>query len=246
MQIGSDLSLVDAKAQFSPHAVQLTDAEKKADFFERLMAGEVDIEEFPEIDMNFLRSARNFEGMLVPCFSMFDVTSAFGTDASNESLTCEAHASCEKHGRGGYESRYGVTIGGGEIQMDWVTHLWGEIFTKSLVVRALAMRLKDKRDDRVVSVTISEAFSPTAIPKRIKGLVSREMELFENVLLVKEANWRLNVRNESMPKPARLTNDPLIIGRKKDKFFLLHSFDTTKIEHYVSKEFTKSPKEGGR
>jgi hypothetical protein len=69
------------------------------------------------------------------------------------------------------------------------------------------------------------------IPQAIKARIQKAAPEFEKILLIREAG-----RDEWQPVPV---NDPLIVGRSKDRYYLIAKFDCTSAEEYVSREFTE-------
>lgn len=76
------------------------------------------------------------------------------------------------------------------------------------------------------------------VPSKIRKMINDaalEKE-FDKLLLVQEVQeWTIN--KETISPPVRAW-DPLLVGVKAGKAFLLAQFDTTSLEEYVAKEFT--------
>lgn len=72
------------------------------------------------------------------------------------------------------------------------------------------------------------------IPSEIKDSIKEHKSKFDNLYLVKEAdNWTF--KSEPIPQPP--SPDPLIIGEKNNKYYLISQFDLTNIEKYIVSEF---------
>lgn len=73
------------------------------------------------------------------------------------------------------------------------------------------------------------------IPETARAKIKQNLNQFDEIVIVAEAdNWKcLNEITKMPPNP-----DPLIIGIKADTAFLIDSFDVTKLENYIKKEFT--------
>ena len=80
--------------------------------------------------------------------------------------------------------------------------------------------------DRDIRITLTDKFSGL-IPTDVKKECIEAYEMFSDVFLVKEANWRIDL----------IEKDPLIIGILNGEAYLISHFDCTPFEHYVKSEF---------
>lgn len=93
-----------------------------------------------------------------------------------------------------------------------------------------------RRGDRLeVEVSLSTTFSG-AMPDSTRQLILAAEKAFDNVFIVADApEWQLQV--QQVPLPVRI-GDPLVIGQKGQKFWLLDKFLTTAAEDWALSEFT--------
>jgi len=71
------------------------------------------------------------------------------------------------------------------------------------------------------------------IPNETRERIAKWKETFpDEIYIVNEASWRF----ESLPRP--LFGDPLVIGAKSGRYYLIDVFDPTTLESYIAKEFT--------
>jgi hypothetical protein len=80
--------------------------------------------------------------------------------------------------------------------------------------------------DREFRVRAKDSFSGL-IPKEVKEEVIEAKDLFDDLYLIKEANWQVEM----------IEKDPLIIGLLDGEAYLVSHFDCTPFEHYVKSEF---------
>lgn len=66
------------------------------------------------------------------------------------------------------------------------------------------------------------------IPKLVNSRIAEVVERFDSVHLIWEAEWE--------PTPLK---DPLVVGTIGDTHFLIDQYDVTKLERYISSEFTR-------
>lgn len=73
------------------------------------------------------------------------------------------------------------------------------------------------------------------IPKDVRDLVRKEIIRFDQILLIEEAHsWKINDETVNIPKNL----DPLIVGKKDNKYFLLAKFDVTPLENLLATEYS--------
>lgn len=74
------------------------------------------------------------------------------------------------------------------------------------------------------------------IPSGVRKTIIAAKKKFKQVMVVAEIpKWSLKEKNIARPKPK--TADPLIVGYDGCNYWLIDSFDTTSIEHYIKTEF---------
>jgi hypothetical protein len=80
--------------------------------------------------------------------------------------------------------------------------------------------------DRDIRISLTDKFSGL-IPTDVKKECIEAHSLFDDVFLVKEANWQIEL----------IEKDPLIIGILHGEAYLVSHFDCTPFEYYVKSEF---------
>lgn len=80
--------------------------------------------------------------------------------------------------------------------------------------------------ERDIRISLADRFSGL-IPTDIKKECIEVYDLFDDLFLVKEANWQVELIEE----------DPLIIGILNGEAYLVSHFDCTPFEHYAKSEF---------
>jgi len=96
-----------------------------------------------------------------------------------------------------------------------------EAIPANLIRYALAIVL-----DREVIIRLKDNFSGL-IPTEVKKDIIEAEEIFDEIFLVKEANWQVDL----------IEKDPLIIGILDGEAYLVAHFDCTPFEHYAKSEF---------
>jgi hypothetical protein len=85
---------------------------------------------------------------------------------------------------------------------------------------------------RISSVRLRTSFTGM-IPNETRERINKWKTTFPNdIYIVNEASWKL----ESPPRP--LFGDPLVIGAKAGRYYLIDVFDPTTLESYIAKEFS--------
>ena len=79
---------------------------------------------------------------------------------------------------------------------------------------------------RDIRISLTDNFSGL-IPTDVKKECIEAHDMFDDVFLVKEANWQIEF----------IEKDPLIIGILHGEAYLVSHFDCTPFEHYVKSEF---------
>ncbi|MFH1828823.1 MAG: hypothetical protein ABH824_06200 [Nanoarchaeota archaeon] len=103
------------------------------------------------------------------------------------------------------------------------------------VVRKVTPKFFQERFNRTETYSFATEFNGI-IPQEVKRKLDNFRKIFgENLYIVTEAQrWDLvGVQKREVP----VIEDPLVIGVKAGKCFLLDQFDTTPLEEYVSREF---------
>lgn len=87
-------------------------------------------------------------------------------------------------------------------------------------------------------VTINSEFNGL-VPETIRSLIRENEDKFKEIVIIAEAdNWTLEKKVTYFPP----NPDPLIVGIREKHAYLIGTFDVTKVEQYVSKEFTYGKK----
>jgi hypothetical protein len=80
--------------------------------------------------------------------------------------------------------------------------------------------------DRDIRISMTDKFSGL-IPTDVKKECIEAHDMFDDVFLVKEANWQIEL----------IEKDPLIIGILNGEAYLVSHFDCTPFEYYAKSEF---------
>ena len=80
--------------------------------------------------------------------------------------------------------------------------------------------------DHEIRIYLTDTFSGL-IPADVKKECMEVYEMFDDLFLVKEANWQIEL----------IEKDPLIIGMLHGEAYLISHFDCTPFEHYAKSEF---------
>ncbi len=80
--------------------------------------------------------------------------------------------------------------------------------------------------EREIRINATDKFSGL-IPTEVKKEIIEAKDIFDEIFLVKEAKWQLEI----------IEKDPLIIGLLNGEAYLISHFDCTPFEHYVKSEF---------
>lgn len=80
--------------------------------------------------------------------------------------------------------------------------------------------------DREINLKLKDTFSGL-IPTDVKKDIIEANEIFDEVFLVKEAKWQVDI----------IEKDPLIIGMLDNEAYLVAHFDCTPFEYYAKSEF---------
>lgn len=231
-------SLEQVKKGLVAEAVPAKSDAEKLVLFERLLDGEMKAEDFPEISIDFLSMKKMVEKKgTVPVFSVFDITE----EPRSKSWNCNLKIQSHHKGSGEFYINFWLQLDtyfahrNAQLYLQYAKVMFAEPLSWCF---GSAVRDANENVNSVFYKEFSDSYPSSKIPKRLVALVQQEKNIFEQILLVKEATWTVEKGEKAAP-------DPLIIGRKGEKFFLLHVFDETNIEHYVSKEFTQPVKKGG-
>lgn len=229
--------LEQAKEDLVANAVPAKSDTEKLTLFERLLDGEMKAEDFPEISIDFLSMKTVVKKQeTVPFFSVFDIAE----EPESKSWHCNLKIQSNYRSRGEFYINFWLELDTYHKHRNVQLYLQ---YAKVMFAEPLswcfdsAARNANENVNSVVYKEFRDSYLSSKIPKRLVALVQQEKKIFDQILLVKEATWTVEKGEKAAP-------DPLIIGRKGEKFFLLHAFDETNIEHYVSKEFTQPTKKG--
>lgn len=185
-------------------------------------------EAYQRIDMSFMSKRKWSEkhGCALPLFAMFNI--------DNPRCILEGHA-----------------INARQVQQWAIAQ--PEVLSK--LCPQVAKMLQDMALDGLPqwwsrAKTISASFVG-GIPADIRAKISTAKPQFERIYIVTDSpDWNLesfeaqsqngvHTRLHTPPIPQR---DPLVIGEKNGKFWLVAAFDTTPAEEYVRREFTSDRK----
>lgn len=184
-------------------------------------------EQYQPIDMSFMKKRKwsQKHQCVLPLFAMFDI--------DNASCIMEGHST-----RGGHTG----TINQWSLAQPQILLQLCSETTSMLQKRAM----QDIPSYSSQAYAISAKFAG-AIPADVRKQIAAAKPQFEHVYLVTESpEWELEhfkgtengVRTHLHTPPIPQQRDPLVIGEKQGKFWLIAAFDTTPAEEYVRKEFT--------
>lgn len=93
--------------------------------------------------------------------------------------------------------------------------------------------------DTEVTVNITDSFvdslGKAVIPDGVRQTIYNEQDNFDSMWLMKEANWDVKIKNKVVVQ--RKDPDPLLVGIKNQKMYVLDCFDLTPAEEYIKREF---------
>lgn len=225
-------------------------------------------DKFPRIDFDIIRNAtKDVNGVCVPAFAFYDVfrknnvcertykISAYKYETANENtLALIPHNKYFMNIRGLYEGAVGpavVVVGvlpGGILNCFWFG-LLADSLTANIIMGGIGFVgsllstfcfaglffLGDKKITR----TFSHKFSGL-VPENIRDIIKTNKFNFDSIYLVEEAHsWDI-VHSEKIIKPVVEPRnvDPLIVGVKNDKAWILAKFDVTPLEQLIASEFS--------
>jgi hypothetical protein len=179
-----------------------------------MLADRENLKEFKLIDLSFLERS-NEEGF--PLFAVF----------STDSKKCFIKGVFETFGP--YcNTKYHTNFSSKIIRQKYLKHF-----------KILACKMVDKipyvKDYMDFTMELSSNFSGI-LPLSAREDIVENKERFDEIVVIAEAdNWKLSeevIRSSYNP-------DPLIIGIRKNLAYLISTFDITKLEDYVKREFTE-------
>lgn len=96
-------------------------------------------------------------------------------------------------------------------------------------------------------VVLQDTLGQTVIPDSVKQIIKANNKTrivkdctvqykFDHLWLMKEATWDVHVNQKIIKRPKQEL-DPLLLGEKDGKFYVLDCFDLTPAEEYIKREF---------
>lgn len=132
------------------------------------------------------------------------------------------------------------------LQLCWFSLLSDSFILKSILIPLAALGIVGfiyglfiaarASNSLAISRTFSHKFSGI-IPDNVRELIKNEQINFERIYLIEEGyNWKINDSVELKKKP---NPDPLIVGVKDGRYWLLTKFDVTPLENLIATEFSE-------
>ena len=218
---------------------------------------------FPRIDMNVVKNSVNvIDGVAVPAFAIYDVFSdndeyslAFSV-TSNTIYSKQSELAKKLVPHDPLKMRFYNHLWRNFSSSDSVPFIFFGfilsmaflfIFSSSVVLKSILLPVSFIgfvygifiANRATNSLNISRKFSHKfsgIIPSNIREIATNEKKNFGNIYLIEEAyNWKID---DSVTIQKKQNPDPLIVGSKDGKYFLLAKFDVTPLENLIATEYT--------
>lgn len=103
---------------------------------------------------------------------------------------------------------------------------WNGRFSDIANKEKLGRKISDPKSYPMGTMLNPVSCNPTkAVPETVDALVQENKDQFDEIFVAWEAEWN------------PIQEDPIVIGRKDDLFFIMAQWDMSKIESYVVAEF---------